>query len=117
PFQGDLRGGTAPPAFVLLGLGPGRYYPDFQARQSIFADELRRYRSFSAGASSTPYLRQPWLARMGPNRYLTARLRFARQWRHDPRLPAARLVIMQLYPWHTTSVTRPLRPPPTAVLE
>jgi hypothetical protein len=35
PFQGDLRGGTAPPAFVLLGLGPGRYYPDFQVLCSV----------------------------------------------------------------------------------
>src|SRR2546423_817081 len=52
PFLGALER----PAGVFLALNPGRADLSFQGRQSIFADEIRAAGSYSAWATSWPYL-------------------------------------------------------------
>jgi hypothetical protein len=37
PYTGDLRGVVKTPRVVVLGLNPGRYYPQFQSRPGMFA--------------------------------------------------------------------------------
>jgi len=107
PYGGDIRGS---PRFVILGLNPGAATPDFQARNGIFAEAIRRAGSYSAWAASHAYLGDDWTRAHGRNRYGEARLRFARAWLKEPNLPARDLLILELYPWHSTQVTAPIVP-------
>jgi hypothetical protein len=75
PYVGDLRG---TPRMVRLGLNPGRAEPDFQARQGIFAREIRCHGSCSAWAATWPCLSARWERVKGRNRYTRSRLRTAR---------------------------------------
>ncbi|MEE6263058.1 anti-phage DNA glycosylase Brig1 [Plantactinospora sonchi] len=112
PYHGDLLG---KPRMVVLGLNPGRFQRKFQARDGLFAAEIRRYGSYREWAATFPYNRDPWTATMGPNRYYRARLRFTRNWLGDPKAAEPDLLIFECYPWHSTSLTAPLRPPREAI--
>jgi hypothetical protein len=48
-------------------LNPGHYHPNFQARETIFADEIRGHGTYSEWASTGPYLRAPWTTTIGKN--------------------------------------------------
>jgi hypothetical protein len=114
PYLGDLRG---TPRLVTLGLNPGQAALDFQARDGIFANAIRKAGSYSAWAASHPYLTEEWTRVHGRNRYHTARLRFARDWLGDCGLTPKELVTLELYPWHSTRVTAPIVPPADIVDE
>jgi hypothetical protein len=105
------------PVGVFLGLNPGQAQLDFQGRSGLFANEIRQHGSYSAWAATWPYLRNPWVATMGKNRYLTSRLGFLRTWTEQPALTADAMVTFELYPWHSTAVTAPIRPDPGIVRE
>jgi hypothetical protein len=105
------------PVGVFLGLNPGRAQLDFQGRSGLFANEIRRHGTYSAWAATWPYLRDPWVATMGTNRYLTSRLGFLRTWTGQPLLTADAMVTFELYPWHSTAVTASMRPDPGIVRE
>ena len=111
PYAGDLLGLARTPRVVVLGLNPGQYHPRFQARVGIFADEIRRCGSFSAWMTTGPYLRVPWTDEIGPNVYYRSRISFAARWLDDPMATHHDLLIFEAYPWHSTAVTAPLRPP------
>jgi hypothetical protein len=112
PYIGDLRGRTTQPRMVILGLNPGQYFPKMQARDGVFADEIRRLGSYSPWAVTHPYEREPWWAfRGGKNTYFTSRLAFTRNWLHDPAATHNDMLIFELFPWHSTAVTAPMRPP------
>jgi hypothetical protein len=115
PYAGDLLGRVGAPRLVVLGLNPGVYHPRFQARDGIFADEIRQHGSYSAWMATGPYFRAPWTTEIGPNRYYLSRLSFARRWLDDPTATQADLLIFEAYPWHSTAVTAPMRPPPTSL--
>ncbi len=112
PYVGDLRG---TPRMVTLGLNPGQACPDFQARSGIFAREIRERGSYSAWAATSPYLGKEWLRVNRSNRYASSRLGFAREWLQDDELAADQLLTLELYPWHSTRVTAPIRPPPEII--
>lgn len=99
---------------VMLGLNPGKAHLDFQARDGLFANEIRRWGSYSAWAATWPYLREPWDTIKGPNRFARSRLRFLRQWTGSTLTPAA-MVTVEMYPWHSTSVTAVMRPDPATI--
>ncbi len=61
------------------------------------------------GAETWPYLRDPWIETKGANRHHGSRLQFLRRWYADERLRPERMVGFELYPWHSTSVTAPIR--------
>jgi hypothetical protein len=115
PYAGDLLGRVGLPRLVVLGLSPGVYHPRFQARDGIFADEIRQHGSHSAWMATGPYFRPPWTTEIGPNRYYRSRLSFAQRWLDDPTATQTDLLIFEAYPWHSTAVTAPMRPPPDVV--
>ncbi len=117
PYQGDLIGAEAEPRAVVLGLNPGRYLPDLQSLTGTFAEEIRPLGSYSGWVRTHPYDRDPWLARHGPNRYYRARLAFVRRWLGDLTAHHNTMLIFELYPWHSTAVTGPMRPPPDTITE
>ena len=117
PYIGDLANAANSPRVVILGLNPGQYQPHFQSRTGIFAEEIRRHGSYSAWAATGPYLRDPWNATMGPNRYWTARLALTRRWLGDPTASHRDLLIFEAYPWHSTKITASMRPPTEVIDE
>jgi hypothetical protein len=105
------------PVGVFLGLNPGQAHLGFQGRSGLFADEIRHHGTYSAWAATWPYLRDPWVATMGPNPHHTSRLDFLPTWTGQPTLTADAMVAFELYPWHSTAVTAPMRPDPGIVRE
>ena len=112
PYGGRLDA-TSP--FVALGLNPGPADLAFQARGGVFAQQISQLGSYSAWAATDPYGSSEWEAAHGPNRYRSARLRFAREWLDEPTLSGERLVTFELYPWHSDSVTAAMRPSPDII--
>jgi hypothetical protein len=102
---------------MFLALNPGRAVLGFQGRSGLFADEIRQHGTYSAWAATWPYLRDPWVARKGPNPHHTSRLAFLRTWTGQPTLTADAMVAFELYPWHSTVVTASMRPDPGIVRE
>ncbi len=111
PYSGDLLGLVRSPRLVVLGLNPGRYYPHFQSREGIFANEIRQHGCYSKWMTTGPYFRAPWTAMIGPNRYFLARLSFTQRWLSDPTATCNDLLIFEAYPWHSTIINATLRPP------
>jgi excisionase family DNA binding protein len=112
PYVGDLRG---TPRMVTLGLNPGQACLDFQSRSGIFAREIRERGSYSAWAATSPYFGEEWLRVNGRNRYASSRLRFAREWLEDQEFAADQMLTLELYPWHSTRLTAPIRPSPEII--
>lgn len=109
PYLGSLTAGR--PRGVFLALNPGRAHADFQGRGGIFDQEMRSMGSYSAWASSWPYLRDPWIAANGRNRHHELRLTFLRRWHQDLMIEPRAMVSFELYPWHSTAKTAAMRPP------
>ncbi|MFC0003616.1 anti-phage DNA glycosylase Brig1 [Micromonospora siamensis] len=119
PYHGDLLGLEHTPRMVVLGLNPGAFHSRFQGRDGIFAEEIRRHFSYSRWATTCPYNRPPWTLphEMGDNKYYKARLEFTRRWLQDPGADHRDLLIFECYPWHSTSINAPLKPPPEVIDE
>lgn len=117
PYTGDLRGVVTTPRVVILGLHPGRCYPQFQSRRGVFADEIREQGGYSRWSATGPYLRAPWITLIGPNRFQRAVLTFARRWLDEPAATHNDLLIFEAFPWHVTVVDGSLRPPSGVVDE
>jgi len=111
PYQGDLLGIDTDPRVVVLGLNPGGYLPDLQARDGAFSQQIRDVGSFSAWIRQHPYDSPTWLDRYGPNRYYGQRMAFTRNWLQDPAATYNDMLIFEMYPWHSTGVTGPMDPP------
>ncbi|MEH0936779.1 anti-phage DNA glycosylase Brig1 [Micromonospora psammae] len=111
PFHGDLLGQVREPRMVVLGLNPGKFHDRFQARDSLFAEEIRKEGSYSSWATTFPYDRDPWIAHMGINKYYRDRLRFTRNWLEDPAADHRDLLIFEFYPWHSTKIQGEMKPP------
>jgi len=116
PYQGDLLGHAVTPRVVVLGLNPGVFVPELQGRSGRFADELRDDGSYYRWVNTYPYDRDPWVALRGPNRYYRARLAFTRNWLGDPSASYGDLLMFELFPWHSTSITGVMRCP-TDIIE
>jgi hypothetical protein len=117
PYQGDLMGEVVTPRVVVLGLNPGIFVSELQSRRGLFADEIRSIGSYSRWINTHPYDRDPWVACRGPNRYYRARLAFTRNWLQDPTASYGDLLMFELFPWHSTSITGAMRIPPDIVDE
>jgi hypothetical protein len=119
PYHADLLGLEHTPRLVVLGLNPGEFRPRFQARDGIFAKEIEQHGSYSEWATTCPYNRPPWTRpdEMGRNRYYQARLQFTRNWLQEPGADHRDLLIFECYPWHSKSITAPLKPPPKDIEE
>jgi hypothetical protein len=111
PYLGDLLGHVTTPRMVFLAFHPGEYVPQFQARDGIFADEIRQRGSYSAWARTQPYLRTPWIREMGRkrSRFYTTHQSFAQRWSEDT-AAADNMLIFEAYPWHITTARVRLDP-------
>jgi hypothetical protein len=96
---------------VILGLNPGRYDPAFQSRTGRFAQDIRRLGSYSKWVNTYPYVSEAWETSHGRNVYYSSRLAFTRRWLQAPNAYYDQLLMFELYPWHSTAVTGPIRPP------
>jgi hypothetical protein len=99
------------PRMVTLGLNPGEADLYFQGRNGVFAREIAERGSYSAWAATDPYRRSPWEAAHRVNRYSRELLNFARRWTGDDQVSGADLLTLEMYPWHSKSVTATMRPP------
>lgn len=109
PYGGDLRGN---PRMVVLGLNPGAARLDFQARDGIYANAIRKWGSFSAWkAGADCYMDDEWSRVYGSNRYAWNFVRFARRWLEDDTILARQILTLELYPWHSNRVIGRMAPP------
>lgn len=102
PWIGPLLG---KPRLIVLGLNPGHADLAFQGRPGLFAGEIRKFGGFTAWAATAPYSRDPWTRMKGSNRYHNQREEFARRFYEDSSIGPNQILAMELYPWHSTSVT------------
>lgn len=111
PYQGDLLGVQTEPRVVVLGLNLGIYLAGLQARDGLISEQIRAAGTYSTWVRGHPYDGPGWLARYGPNRYYRQRVGFTRRWLRDPAATYNDMLIFELYLWHSTGVTGPMRPP------
>jgi hypothetical protein len=111
PYIGPLATRHGTPRLIALGLNPGPADLRFQGRGGAFASEYERLRGFSNWAVTEPYLRDPWRAVHGHNRYHENLRAFARTWVQDPALRSRDVLVLELYPWHSHRVTATMAPP------
>lgn len=114
PYVGPL---DRRPHAVFLALNPGRSSPEMQSAKGVLANEIRRLGSYRAWAASWPFLRDIWIRHKGRNRHHASRLEFMRSWLDQPELCARDMLGFELYPWHSTRVTAPMRPDPGVIRE
>lgn len=99
PWIGDLPHN---PGVVRFALNPGEVSQQFQAREGRYPGEIhdRFGGSWSAWASSAPYLRSDWQRHMGPNKFWLETRKVIRAWTGE-HVADSRLVSVELYPWHS----------------
>jgi hypothetical protein len=108
PFIGDLAGNLRA---IILGLNPGRPFPELQARDGIYADAIREAGSYTAWALSWPYLSEAWTSFAGrPNPFHKARYDWVQGWTGERTSPADSHLVVELYPWHSIDLPQPFRP-------
>lgn len=113
PYGGSLASDHA--AAVFLDLNPGRADLAFQGQNGIWAEKIHELGSYDAFSGWRPYLSSLWTDRHGPNRHSNARLKFMHRWYEDPALSNEGYRSFELYPWHSTGVTAPMRPDPDII--
>ena len=113
PYIGDLLGEFHA---VVLGLNPGRPYPELQSRTGRYAGAIRTTGSYRAWAATWPYLGGAWTDAMGRrNPFHKSRYDWVRQWVGQPLPPQRSHVVIELFPWHSINLPRPFRPDPESV--
>jgi hypothetical protein len=117
PYIGPLATRHGNPRLIALGLNPGPADLRFQGRGGLFAGEYERLGGFSSWAVSEPYLRDPWRAAHGRNRYHENLRAFARTWVDDPALRSRDVLVLELYPWHSDRATAAMAPPADVIDE
>lgn len=115
PYSGPL-GGT--PRIAVCALNPGEPFADWQARDGIFARQIRELGSYERWALTDPAGSSEWKAYHGrANRFRSQQLRFVRDWLDDPSAQPRDVLAFELFPWHSIAVTAPITPPPDIVNE
>lgn len=100
---------------AMLAVHAGQVLERFQHRGGVFDREIAKAGSYTVWAARWPYVNPPWTDEHPPVRHTTARLRFLRDWFDEPELPYEAMLGVELYPWHVTSATTPMRPDPRVV--
>lgn len=106
PFIGPLTGA---PRLVMLGLNPGGAVHAFQGADGIFTKQVAAS-SYTEWAASSPYTSAEWEEAIGRNTYHRNRLAFARRLLADPAVEPEDLLMVELYPFHSSRVTAPMLP-------
>src|SRR5712692_2215001 len=110
PYIGKLLGS---PRIVLLANNPGIAHEELQSRTSVFAAQIKA-QGFTAWAATRPYegRASEWEKRYGPISHNRQRLDFARRFLRDQSVTFSDLLNVELYPWHSLSLTRAIRVQP-----
>jgi hypothetical protein len=108
PYIGPLATRYGQPRLVTLGLNPGRPDIAYQGRGGIFQAEMESLGGYAAWAVTEPYLRSPWADAHPSNRYHERLRTFARRWLDDPNIASREILVLEMYPWHSISVTKPI---------
>lgn len=110
PYIGSLLGS---PRIVLLANNPGIAHDELQSRKGVFAAQIRA-QGFTAWAATRPYegRASEWEKRYGPIAHNRHRLDFARRFLRDQSVKFSDLFNVELYPWHSPSLTRAIRVQP-----
>jgi hypothetical protein len=115
PFIGDLLGS---PRVVLLANNPGIAREELQARDGVFAAQILNT-GFTRWASTRPFDSpdSEWVRRCGPIRHRVRRLEFARRFVYDETLDFRDMLTVELFPWHSRSLTTSIRVRPQVLRE
>ena len=118
PFAGDLRGEQYSPRLLVLGLNPGIGFDALQARGGLWATEILRNSYSRYLTRRPPDIPERWIQLAGsPSRYWRNLISFAQRWLDDSTATANDILNMELYPWHSNSLTATLASPPDLVRE
>jgi hypothetical protein len=115
PFIGDLLG---TPRIVLLANNPGIAREELQSRDGVFAHEIL-HTGFTRWAAKRPFdgPESEWVRRYGPIRHTTSRLAFARRFLRDNSIDFVDMLTVELFPWHSPSLTAAIRVQPHTLHE
>ena len=114
PYTGDLRGSEVESRLVVLGLNPGVAYPSLQGRKGIWAERIRRS-SYSRCFDRSPPDDPEWDAvHGGQSAYWRNLTSFGARWCGDD-FSWRQVLNLELYPWHSASLTAGLNCPPDIV--
>lgn len=112
PYVGDLRGEASEPKMVILGLNPGVGYDQLQGPSGTWTNRIRKHgysRCFQRSPAEDP---TSWLAlHQRPSAYWNALLKFTARWLEEDQANVTDVLGFELYPWHSSAVTAPIRPP------
>lgn len=113
PYIGDLSGNVKA---IVLGLNPGRPFPELQSRDGTYANAIRVAGGYRAWAATWPYLGRAWTDVMGgANPFHKRRYEWVKHWLREPLEPARSHLVVELYPWHSISLPQPFRPNADAI--
>lgn len=115
PFIGDLLGS---PRIVMLANNPGIAHPELQARDGVFAAQIRDV-GFTAWAATRPYEGpdSPWVRRYGEIARNWDRIRFAARFLGVDGLAPKSVLNVELFPWHSPKLERAIRVDPATFHE
>jgi hypothetical protein len=115
PFIGDLLGS---PRVVLLANNPGIAKEVLQSRSGVFASQILEL-GFTRWAASRPYdgKESEWVRRWGPIRHTVVRREFARRFLRDNSIDFRDMLTVELFPWHSPSLTASIRVQPQTLHE
>jgi hypothetical protein len=117
PFAGDLRGEQCSPRLLVLGLNPGIGFNELQARDGKWARGILECGYSRYLTRRPPDIPECWRRLAGsPSRYWGNLIRFAQRWLGE-QTTVNDILNMELYPWHSNSVTAGLHSPPDLVDE
>jgi hypothetical protein len=116
PYVGDLRGGTHDVRLVVLGLNPGRGYPELQGRDGVWTQRIAAVgysQCFDRSPAEDP---ESWITLHGkPSPYWRNLIAFGKRWTNDATFDVHGILNFELYPWHSDAVTAPIVPPASVI--
>ncbi|MGC4068440.1 MAG: hypothetical protein QM784_28100 [Polyangiaceae bacterium] len=114
PFTGDLRGVRCEPTLVVLGLNPGVGYPELHGREGKWTNRIRES-TYSRCFERSPPGDMDWIDLYGrESTYWRNLIAFGKRWCGHG-FSFQQLLNLELYPWHSNSLTAGLQCPPRIV--
>ncbi len=108
PFIGDLTGHVKA---IILGLNPGRPFPELQSREGVYAEAIRKAGSYTSWAASWPYLSEAWTSFRGKaNPFHKSRYDWVQAWTGESTSPSDSHLVVELFPWHSVDLPQPFEP-------
>jgi hypothetical protein len=105
PYVGDLGGSEREPQMISLGLNPGVGYAGLQGRGGLWTNRILTSSYSSCADRSVPGDPSGWLQHhKKESPYWRKLLNFGKRW-HGESFTHKDLLSVELYPWHSNSLT------------